>query len=325
MQKRFFNCGFTLAETLITLGIIGIIAVGTISSYKPNETARKYQFAGAYKAVSTAFYNGMMNGYNPFTESPTINLPGGFVYAVEGVGGVSRRNRILCMALTNYINHTGVVSGDVDLGTERGAVCTLAAMPSANFSGTNLPDQPTFVARGSNMAFWVSDMYEDRNDPSAPRFMMVFVDVNGTDRAPNSFVNGANRRNLADRFAFAVFDTGKITPIGLPEHDSAIMTARLGFYDGDGGELYDGDSMEFFRVKARAWGYYNGNIQNPAAVYDIMDANTLNDYVRSKLAANSPMLDGFPNLATGDVVSANNNCVANDVGACFVFVDQYRW
>ena len=81
--------GFTLAETLICLAIIGIVAVSTITAAKPmTEKATRIAYTNAYEGLSTAFYNSMIKITN------TDNHP---------FKGDEENGKVLCERLTEQI------------------------------------------------------------------------------------------------------------------------------------------------------------------------------------------------------------------------------
>ena len=56
------NRGFTLAELLIVLGIMGILMTAAIITFKPFDKGIKYLHSNTYYILNRAYYN-VMNDY----------------------------------------------------------------------------------------------------------------------------------------------------------------------------------------------------------------------------------------------------------------------
>ena len=318
MLKRL-KFGMTMSEVLVAMGVIGIITAVMLTSYRPRQAAVRYQFRSALTAVEKAFFNSYTGGFESFgIAGRTVNIDD-TDYEIVRNDTTDTGSQIVCFGLTRYINTINAIDADHDWASS----CSATRVVSIN--GDDLTaDNVQFTARANNMAFWISKLYEPAaNATPSVKFYMVFVDVNGLDRGPNSF---ADNGEAPDRYALALLPNGKVTPIGRPEFDTRVATARVMYYNELEQEVVDDTSTSFIETKARAWGYYNGGIANPAVDIDLIDAHILNDYVRSKLSANSPILSGFPaNLALETQVAADLGCEAGNFNPCFVYIDEYRW
>lgn len=307
-----------MSEVLVAMGVIGIITAVMLTSYRPRQAAVRYQFRSALTAVEKAFFNSYTGGFESFgIAGRTVNIDD-TDYEIVRNDTTDTGSQIVCFGLTRYINTINAIDADHDWASS----CSATRVVSIN--GDDLTaDNVQFTARANNMAFWISNLYDPDGQPDI-KFYMVFVDVNGLDRGPNSFEDAGE---APDRYAFALLENGKVTPIGRPEFDTRIATARVMYYNAIGDILLEQNSSSFIEAKARAWGFYNGGIENPETrAIDLIDAHILNDYVRSKLSAESPILSGFPeNLAAVSPVAGDFGCEAGNFDPCFVYIDEYRW
>ncbi len=178
--------GFSLAEVLITLGIIGVVAAMTlpalITSYKEKETVTRLK--KVYSTIQTAY------NYTMMEEGPTK-----FWGALRGVetGG----ELVLLDKFSKYMRFTKIC------GHDKGC----------------FPDQPYLTVKGTEYANW--NELGDRAKAILPdgtliMFNMtkagesdaqIYVDLNGF-KGPNK---------LGDDFHYFFVYDNKIIPAGAPE------------------------------------------------------------------------------------------------------------
>ncbi len=328
-NKKF---GFTLGELLVVLGIIGILTALAVTTVKPAEKkAVKYLYMNAYNSLSKAYYNAILKGYNPFTEEEFDGI------APEHSDTSDSGAEILCRGLTYWINtDTNKKTAEQDYSES----CSSTKLTS-ELADEFLDENVQFTAT-NGMKFYISKMLGDNY-----KFYLVFVDTNGT-RKPNSaeytFKHGKTAddydeskidekekkaRELIepDIFAFAMLDTGRVCPIGIPEYDTNIMTARFGYFDDEGEPLYTKKSLAYYQAKGAAWGYYSTPGMSSLS-YNSDEVFSMNDFIRSKIDSESKIVKDFPNLSalTPTLVSSDPpyNCSSEDLESCFVFLDEYR-
>lgn len=329
-NKKF---GFTLGELLVVLGIIGILTALAVTTVKPAEKkAVKYLYMNAYNSLSKAYYNAVLKGYNPFTEEEFDGITPDHSDASDSGA------EILCRGLTFWINtDTNKKTSDRDYSES----CSSTKLTS-ELADEFLDENVQFTAT-NGMKFYISKMLGD----DSYKFYLVFVDTNGT-RKPNSaeytFKHGKTAEDYdeskeeekekkardliePDIFAFAILDTGRVCPIGIPEYDTNILTARFGYFDDEGEPLYTKKSLAYYQAKGAAWGYYSSPGMSPLA-YNSDEVFSMNDFIRSKIDPESKIVKDFPNLSalTPMLVSSDppHNCSSEDLESCFVFLDEYR-
>lgn len=294
--KKLF--GFTLAELLVVFLIIGFCTIVALDTVKPSQKkTTRYLYMRAYQTLSKAYYNGIIIGYNPFTDVKFEDI--------EPVHTDSKDSgaQILCKGLTYWINSDTDPDG-----------CSSTAL-----TNVNAENMGTALFNANNkMAFYTTKRLGDDNF----KFYVVFIDINGANKGPNSIIGDS--KHLPDIYAFALLDTGRVCPIGRPEYDKDIMTARLAYYE-DGEPNYTHNSLAYYQAKGAAWGYYS-NI-NDAETNQMDEIFTMNDLIRSKLEG-SKIYKDFPDLSTLEPVEISSgppyNCSVGDFETCFIFLDEYR-
>lgn len=176
--------GFTLAEVLITLGIIGLVAAMTIPTLMINLKARrlKSQFMKAHSTVAQAYKLMLADDVsidpNDYTDSKTFYKT--FMRYFQGatdcgvLAGYTARKYLPCY---NIYDDTGYK--------------TLAGKPA----GSNKFDDGQFALQNGSLV--LIENYEKR--------LWISVDINGFNNKPNIWG--------ADLFTFEVLDSG-LTPMG---------------------------------------------------------------------------------------------------------------
>ena len=195
--------GFTLAEVLITLGIIGIVAVLTIPIIQSVvwDTQQKSQFKKAYATVNNAMYQiKISTGTFPDCFYPTYDITG----AVNpGCGNFFSEFRNNLNIIKSCFNHNGYAGGCV---------------PNYTYSDSSMPCSGLQV---NNVLNWnyayvladgiiIVDYYQDGNP-------ILLVDINGQ--------NGPNKLGY-DLFDIVWWGNNDFIKVGMM--NSSCMTPASG-------------------------------------------------------------------------------------------------
>lgn len=319
--------GFTLGEVLCALGIIGICTALALTTMKPAEKkATKYLYMNAYNSLEKAYYNYVLIGKNPFREEPdeTGNV---LIHSdTEDTG-----TQLLCEGLTTYINTaTNKKDADDDFST----TCSSTKLTSEMAEPEDFTDDNVQFIASNGMKFYISKLIT-KDDL---KFYLVFVDINGSKK-PNSIEytykfthiesekKAEKNRIEPDIYAFAILDTGRICPIGIPEYDSNVLTARFAYFTDSGDPLYTHKSMAYYQAKGAAWGYYSGTKPDPME-YNPDEPFTMNDAIRAAINSGSKIVSDFPDLKSLEPSSLSGSapyhCSNEDLESCYIFLDEYR-
>ena len=174
MKLNNKKSGFTLAEVLVTLMIIGVIAAMTIPSLMQSTAQQEYK-AAFKKAVS------MLN------QAVTLN------YALDGEDGTDFTGDGFFDLMTKRLNIMSSVPTNKELYTADGMWFSTTDPSSAN--GTKL----TVSSAGACAV-----------DDTETVCSVVYVDVNGS-KGPNAWTEGTNK--VKDIFAVAIYPQ-KVLPDG---------------------------------------------------------------------------------------------------------------
>lgn len=182
------NFGFTLAEVLITLGIIGTVAAMTIPTLMANlrATKLKSQFEKTYadlNVASRAFYADNDMSFREYQDSQYDGLSYGSTKSLK-------------YFMTYFKGHSS--QGSVrTFETTRG-------LKNLNLNGQEMAqwacDQSEMEMDISGRLFSMDDNAARYNLPTGPK---ICVDINGVDR-PNKWG--------VDRFVFVFTDTAAVVP-----------------------------------------------------------------------------------------------------------------
>ena len=196
---------FTLAEVLITLGIIGIIAALTLPAVI-NNTQKKERREALKKAYSV-LQQALLMYQKDTGEDITLTT-------------FNTETEALKKAILPYFN--GAV--DCGKGTENTACLYNRSETNKykNYNNTNEAqkaylDDGQYVAIDGMMYFFEN---EASSSEGATGRIFIFVDVNGFNRNPNQLGR--------DLFAFELVEKGKILPVGANEthYDENIYCSK---------------------------------------------------------------------------------------------------
>ena len=346
--------GFTLAELLIVLGIIGFLSAAAVTTIKPWDKGIRFLYSNTYYALDRAFYNASQNEMmtDPKTYDP---------FYVPNKGEAARTHSdtkddgalALCRALTAYINPVDRTSCRETKITKANALDTDFKSENVQFVATN--GVHYYITR--NLKFKVNDNSLDNIDNAIKdsHFYLIFADMNG-DKFPNTALyqpyDAAKKQKEKDPdiFAFAALEnTKRIVPLGAPEFNPKYMMARFVYTETKGENeeeyVFSPTSKTYVEIKAQAWNFYNDSNANDSNGYynlPIFDeALSYNDYVRlviEKLYPNNNIYKNYlsweamKELVQGSGGSENENklqsdepykCQKNNKESCFVMIDKY--
>ena len=282
--------GITIAEMLITLGIIGIIATLALITIKPYDKTYKWLYVRIYHTLETAVYNSMMKR-DKFPESTTA----------------------FCTMLTEYMN----VSENN---------CTTAGDLTINAS--EFPEKNIKLVASNGMRLWIASnggtyfIHTNTQVDGAPanmKYYVVFVDINGS-KGPNKAqwsdagnLGWNSDSKLVDMVAFVVTEASVVIPIGPPEIDTRYMLASA-IYPPDDPNRPDGTRsvpMSYFDAKHDAFG-------NSTSLAEPMSLDFYKDF-----ATNSPFAITYPEGGGANEAQGCTNS-GNMVSPCYVKVEDYN-
>lgn len=341
MKIKKNKYGFTLAETLCCLAIIGVCCAMSVNLAKTQSKKHaKYSYMNAFSTVQKAFYNAGLKGYNPFelkVEVPKLDDDGNQIVDEDGKVVMETKElehsetkdegtKILCEGLTEIVNTTDISCSDENFVTATAEELSNVADRQAKLQ---------FIT-SNGMHYFISNMYSD--DVRKIKFYLVYVDVNG-DKTPNSLTytyKGGSEDEAhkvePDIFAFAVLENGRTCPLGIPEYDQELLSARVAYFDSEGNAHYNKETVAYYQAKGQAWGFYNPikpTVANPNVlnVISLDEPFSMNDVIRNSINAENPIVKDFPDLMNIDgrktVLETEYNCSSDDLESCYVVLDEF--
>ena len=206
--------GFTLAEVLITLVIIGVIAAMTVPTLmnntqgQENKTAFKKAISSMNQALTMEY---ALEGNTAATATATVGTSGDW----KGLAAVMTKRTNVITVITDSLGGTtpdGISTGTMrTFSTADGLIYVIpevtvaACAGDATFDGTKYPDDNCGVG---------------------------WVDVNG-QKGPNVKVSSASKPQ--DRFAFTIYET-KVLPGTKPDSvEAQVMYEKKDVKQEEGG------------------------------------------------------------------------------------------
>lgn len=212
MQKKS-KSGFSLAEILVAVGLLGVLAailVPSLNQFKPNKN--KTMFKKAFQEITRISYE-LVNDSDLYPD-------GDGVFGFDNVAAVQ---------------YNGVTYGDNNSQISDDAKCKFANLFATKLntlsSGVNCDDihsRMSDISSGNNNLFnnpsflttdgisWVlpKTNFTAVANANEAAVKAILIDTNG-DKAPNRFDSPGGRcDNNIDRFLFAVSASGSVSPIG---------------------------------------------------------------------------------------------------------------
>ncbi len=278
----------TLAEMMICMLIIGILAIFAMVTIKPYDKTFKWLYVRIYHSLETAVYNSMMTR----SEFPTTSTA-------------------FCNMLLEYINSPDNNCNAGDLTRE----------------ATSFPEDNIKIIASNGMYLWIGSnggtYYThtetiDGNNISM-NYYVVFADINGS-KAPNLAQRPdavgeqwTSKSKLVDIVAFVVTDASVVIPIGPPEIDTRYMQAVTIYppVDENRPEGTHSKPNTYYWAKNDAWGT-GKSITEPMSL----------DF-RRDFPADSPFYVDYP---TANSVNTGEDCTDNNnkVSPCYVKIEDYN-
>ena len=195
---------FTLAEVLITLGIIGVVAAFTMPSVVNNVEGKQLQSAlkKGYSEISQAFE--LMKSDIGRDILPVDYPPGTFAKEYKEY-----------FVKTLSSNYSGLVSKDLDIVDFNG-LKTYKTYNKKNSLISNFFDDGQFVLPDGALIL-IND--------SGP--MLISIDVNGMNKGPNLYGR--------DLFTFEITNEGKLLPSGAVGTSSVFLCSKTSTSSMNGG------------------------------------------------------------------------------------------
>jgi len=295
--------GFTLAEVMVAMVIMGIIIFITLVSQKPFDRGVASLYQRAYRALSLAEYNAHLDLTNN---------------AVLPIGDP----QAMCYALVNVdLTKNGGNSGYMNAPTNQincGSINNASVVP---ITGDAFPDTKIMFTTSNGMRFYMATDVANLGyiitvNTIPTKYCVIFVDLNGA-KPPNTSVWTAN--NLADIVAFAVTADGYTIPIGYPEVDKRYLSVRVHYPDGATDAEQDRYStpMTFYEAKWDSWG--NVPHQDEAESFDFMSQATFATSV-FWVADYAPF--AHPNVHTA-TYACTTNVLGGAMSPCDLDLRQY--
>lgn len=326
MGENMYNKknGFTIAESLITLVVIGILTAFSISTIKPAVDNLGPLAYRAYDALKIAGYNVFIDMHNRNTATGELT-PRPF----------PATRVALCNRLLEYINVTNAADARCSTFTDAGGTIT----------APTFTDNGTLAFTGSNsMKFYIHQPTNINVGGVSVPWFLIFVDLNG-ERGRNSAVMGAKAEDIPDIIPFVMTYGGEVVPVGFPSTSKKYLTSKVYYPDiiddrGNRVENRRSGSVTYFEARNMAWGA-NSNANYPET---INFTNRLAAAIRGlsitapAVQVNTPVETpkGATNCpAVCRAVGGNCSCPGNCVPAttsgtvfglydCSVIVDSYK-
>lgn len=208
-KKRI--CAFTLFETLITIAIIGVIAVISLMLMVNNqEKAYGKLYAKAYSTLRTAAYNIEMDVEDHNTKAnEAANEQNKAQADPDELKEFPKTLEDFCKEL--------VGDGASYINTSRQSCATVSNTTFTSASGAQIDVTPSFIST-DGLYYYFTDVTDDN-------YFLMWVDING-QRRPNTSL--MKNKKLPDVVPFAISkNNGTVIPLGIPVYDVRYMKARV--------------------------------------------------------------------------------------------------
>ena len=299
--------GLTIAEMMITILIIGIVATLALSTIKPYDKTYKWLYVRMYHSLETAVYNSMMTRNSMVADADLQGFP--------------ENSNDFCNMLKEYMNAASEDSagGSIVPKCEQSRDLTIGA--------TSFTENKIQLILSNGMRLWIASnsgspyvLNETINGTSVNmKYYVVFADINGS-RGPNlaQWDNSGNtfwdsNSKLVDIVAFVVTESSVVIPVGPPEIDTRYMQASAIYPPNDENDPEGTRSAPntYYWAKHDAWG-------DSKAITEPMSLD-----FASRFPANSPFVVTYP---VANTVNNSAGCTSqnNKISQCYVKIEDYN-
>lgn len=229
MQKKF---GFTIAEIVIAMVIVGIVSVVGILSFKPemDDKKRSGYYKQIYKTLKTAGYNAFLEEHGNFGKA-------GGDFETEG----------LCNSLTGQINTSENNCNEAGIG----------------ISTTDFRNITPHFKASNGIEFWIDNnvkplnIQDIYNNPININLIKIYANIEPDKKTKILMDNDNPKGNVVP---FYITQYGEVIPVGAPLNDPKIIQAgvKISYKYNDNGYVSEKSitvpAENFNDAKGKAWG-----------------------------------------------------------------------
>lgn len=270
---------FSLAEILITMGIVGFISVLAMTIIRPNDATLIYQYYNAYNTLRTAIYNIQQDSIDAsYSSNETYkDIEKRFAYSAEELC----QKLAVDPSLTNdtnspeneYKNRLGYINT-----TKYNCSGYKGYTNSKSFDTSWLDNTKYKVAfqTSNSMLYYISEpaifkIQDNLNDLIINQIgFIVLIDTNGT-RKPNT--TRETKGKPADIMPFAVLTSGHVIPISIPTINKKYMKARVKVFT-QNGEQWLTNNYSYREAQIVAFGNKQYPTDDLSSIYKLNNIST---------------------------------------------------
>lgn len=295
------NIGFTLAEAIVTVGLVGVLVVAAVSAVKKSGDISVFKgYKAAYAMVSEVCFNindalkgdvSLTQRWNLTTMARDKATGTRSIFMLDGGKDGVLPNMGFCDILEDNLN----------------AVVNNCDRPIVPMNSTVLDDDDFHLVTSSGVRIAIGPVgnmpiKDQSGADQTVMYRLIFVDVNGADQGTNTLANRlmprtATIRNYADIVPFVVIMDGTVLPVGIAEMDIRFIGARVLYppynLNNVANSIETSSNMSYFNAKCAAWGNRTDYMDTASYRFNAYFANTT--FVRPTppfmIGVNYPTLD----------------------------------
>lgn len=251
------NKAFTLAETLVTLGLVSVLLVASLSFVKTKtnqEIFKGYKLAHKMLSETCSGIADNLKGNVDLTSKWNLTSEGFVKSTGKAVFMDNPLNKgLFCEILSDYMN---IIKSNCE-------------NPLIDINATTIADNKFHIILSNSMRIGIGpevSLPVNMGGVGSVPFRIVFVDINGKEGEPNKISNSVDSNNkiveYADIVPFVVLSDGKVIPIGIQELDVKYISARVLYppfvADSNGNPVQNTEeisaNISYFNAKCKGWG-----------------------------------------------------------------------